>query len=154
MCCLTGAPKWAEAVLQTAHARLHFCDPHRHPQPSFHPSATHPQHYSGAVASASQASTSGPPGPSSSPTATTATTGTTSQPHLSATPTQPEAAARGAHTEDEVDITFTATTSASGSLLVGSSREFSGYDNAASPAIVVGCWGPCCVVWHEECRVA
>ncbi|KXZ41516.1 hypothetical protein GPECTOR_420g277 [Gonium pectorale] len=59
-------------------------------------------------------------------------------PHY-ATATTPHSSRAGPSAEREaeaVDITFTATTSASGSLLIGSSREFSGYDSAASPAIV------------------
>jgi glycine/D-amino acid oxidase-like deaminating enzyme len=35
-----------------------------------------------------------------------------------------------------VDITFTATTSASGTLLVGSSREFAGFDSQAPEAVL------------------
>jgi glycine/D-amino acid oxidase-like deaminating enzyme len=38
-------------------------------------------------------------------------------------------------TASKVDITFTCTTSASGSLLLGSSREFSGWDCSPSSAI-------------------
>ena len=37
---------------------------------------------------------------------------------------------------DDVDITFTATTSASGTLLVGSSREFAGFDSQAPEAVL------------------
>ncbi|KAG2442112.1 hypothetical protein HYH02_009601 [Chlamydomonas schloesseri] len=47
-----------------------------------------------------------------------------------------KAAASGPNHDEEVDITFTATTSASGTLLVGSSREFSGWDVTPSPAVV------------------
>lgn len=46
------------------------------------------------------------------------------------------AAAAAPHASPDVDITFTATTSASGTLLLGSSREFSGWDTTPSPAIV------------------
>ncbi|KAG2496417.1 hypothetical protein HYH03_005643 [Edaphochlamys debaryana] len=46
------------------------------------------------------------------------------------------AKAGGQQGAEPVDITFTATTSASGSLLIGSSREFSGWDTNPSPAIV------------------
>ncbi|GFR51438.1 hypothetical protein Agub_g13730 [Astrephomene gubernaculifera] len=65
-------------------------------------------------------------------------TSSTAAPHAasSASASSPSSAVASAPSEAEVDITFTATTSASGSLLIGSSREFSGWDATPSPAIV------------------
>jgi len=51
------------------------------------------------------------------------------------------AAAAAAPASDPVDITFTVTTSASGTLLLGSSREFSGWGNDASTSIVQAIMG-------------
>lgn len=58
-------------------------------------------------------------------------------------PARPEAgaatpAAGSAGADDQVDITFTATTAQSGRLLVGSSREFSGWDTQVADCIGQG----------------
>ena len=45
-------------------------------------------------------------------------------------------ASQTARSNEKLDITFTATTSASGSLLLGSSREFCGFHGQSSPAVV------------------
>ena len=134
-----GQPAWRGAFLPRKGLLLEMPRPRGMPQLHYAMmEAGYTKHYAPTPAAAlaggssrsesSGTESSGSESNSSSSSGSKASTQTSSSETLSSLP--PAAAAAAA------DITFTATTSAAGTLLVGSSREFSGWDTEADAAVV------------------